>query len=212
MKLFYKALSPIYYGLQELRNSMYEKEILESFSIDTKVISVGNISFGGTGKTPFVRWLCSRDSLADLKMAVVSRPYKTNFKEGVELLDEEKALQPELYGDEACMLALNLPKVDVWVSHSKSDAAKFISLRNNYDLIFIDDGFQHRRLHRDLDLVLLDSSVEVSEYRKFPEGNLRENLKNIVRADWFVYTKSTDVNSEIRNFFESKKFIKGKIY
>lgn len=207
MNWLYRGLSPIYYGLQSLRNSMYEKNVLEQVTANCPVVSIGNISFGGTGKTPFVRWLCTRDSLADLKIAVVSRPYKAKFTDRYALIDEKKKTQPEIYGDEACMLATNLSKIDVFVSHSKSDCAVEIGNTGNYDLILIDDGFQHRKLRRNLDVVLLDSSVSESDYQKFPNGNLRENITGLERANWTVFTKSKTIDPKIKSFFESKHLI-----
>lgn len=207
MKWLYKSLSPVYYGLQSLRNNMYEKKVLEQVSALCPVVSIGNISFGGTGKTPFVRWLCSQQVLSELNIAVVSRPYKAKFSDRYALVDSKKQLEPEIYGDEACMLASNLPKVDVYVSHSKSDCAVEISSSGKYDLILIDDGFQHRKLRRNIDIVLLDSSVDLKSYRKFPEGNLRESIQGLERADWCVFTKSSSESPSIKNFFNEKSLV-----
>lgn len=190
MNILLKGLSPIYYSATKLRNKLYDKDLLETVKLNTPVVCIGNISFGGSGKTPFTRWLCLQDSLLDKKIAIVSRAYRAKYSGDFLKLEEKHFQQPENYGDEACMLASSLPQVDVFITNNKSKACEKLVAQSSYDIILVDDGFQHRRLQRDLDIVLLDSSVGIESYNRFPKGELREDLSGLKRADLFVYSKA----------------------
>ena len=204
MKPVLQVLQPVYYSMQKLRNKMYDKGILDQVKLSIPVISVGNISFGGTGKTPFVQWLCSTDLLRSKKVAVLSRAYKAEFSGDIRKITEQEQNKPELYGDEACMLASSLPQVDVFVCNSKSHAAQKIDAMKKYDLLLVDDAFQHRRLLRDLDIVLLDASVGQEAYQRFPKGELREDLEALERAEFLVYTKADSAEPELKQVLEKR--------
>lgn len=209
MNWLYRALSPVYYSATRLRNRLYDKALLETVRLSIPVVSIGNISFGGSGKTPFVRWLCLQDFLRDKRVAILARAYRADFRAVLHKLDQASSRQPEIYGDEACMLAASLPDVDVYVCKDKSAAAARLAVEN-YDVLLVDDAFQHRRLQRDLDLLLLDSSVGLEKYQAFPAGELREEISELRRADFFIFTKAREaipsLYPALRNYMGAKDY------
>lgn len=192
MRVLLYPFSLLYRFLVFLRNTMYNSGIFKTRILEPKVISVGNIAAGGTGKTPFSEMIFSY-LLNKGKFAVlIMKGYKRDFDDmkvveaGFENAKHE--LNTENLGDEALMLLENLSDIDTGrgllvVGDDKSKAAKFAATKFHPEIIIIDDGFQHRKLYRDLDIVILNSA---SERNLMPAGNLREPYKNYKRADIVV--------------------------
>jgi tetraacyldisaccharide 4'-kinase len=147
------------------------------------VVSVGNLSVGGTGKTPLVAWLAQWFLDRGVRVALVSRGYGAAVGEA---------------NDEARELALRLPHVPHLQNRDRHTAAQQAIERHNAQLILLDDAFQHRRLHRDLDIVLLDGLDPFGGERLLPRGLLREPLANLSRADVVVLTRADLVGEELR--------------
>ena len=173
------------------RNKLYDTNKAEIVKCSVPVISIGNLAVGGTGKTPAVIKLCQVLLNKGYKPAVVGRGYKRKSKGLVVVSDgvEIKA-DAEAGGDEMYLIAqkFNIPVV---AHSSKSDAALFVSKNFNVDYIIVDDGFQHRRLYRDYDIVLL-SKDNLLNPKLLPFGRLREPLKSLKRADIICLTKGAD--------------------
>lgn len=189
--IFYLLLSAIYNILTSLRNNLYEANILKSKSIDCPVISIGNITTGGTGKTPIVQFISLNLVASGKKVAIISRGYKRESK-GFKLVTDglNKPLNWKIIGDEPYLLAQNLKNIPIAVDSSKFRAGKILIDKFSPDVILLDDGFQHRKLNRDLDIVLINSKDKLTDYKLLPSGNLREKWNNISRADIIVLTKS----------------------
>ena len=195
-KLWQILLSPfsIVYGLAiTLRNLLYDYRILTVHRIQgCPVICVGNITVGGTGKTPAVEYLADYLLSNNKKVAILSRGYGREST-GTVLVSDGKRIctTPRNSGDEPYLLATNLKGVVVVVENDRVAGAAFIKNKFHPDVIILDDGFQHRRLHRDADIVLYDCSTPLGLPFTLPGGKLREPLWNLKRAD-MIWLSRTD--------------------
>lgn len=170
----------------EIRNWLYDNQFLSTEESGVPVVSVGNITLGGTGKTPFIKFLANEFESKDIKLGVVSRGYKGAY-EGVQLVDPSRTRAAHFFGDEPTMLAKEL-KSDVVVSRKRIEGVKKLSDMGN-QLVLADDAFQHRKLRRDFDIVLIDATEPIKNYKMFPKGRLREGVGAIQRCHYIVVTK-----------------------
>lgn len=188
MNAFFTPLSFLYGILSGVRNWAYDKKIIRPAQLSIPVISVGNLTVGGTGKTPFTDFLISRCLNKTMRVGIVSRAYKAQAKKSVRVNPAlEKAAA--IFGDEPTLIALKHPEVCVYVGKKKYQIARDLIRKEKVDVIIVDDGFQHRQLGRNLDFVLLDATEPEINYRLLPVGRAREALKNLQRADALVITK-----------------------
>ncbi|WP_461829742.1 tetraacyldisaccharide 4'-kinase [Aquifex sp.] len=181
-KLLFPFIFPYAFGVS-VKNFLYDKGIKKPKKLPVPVISVGNLSVGGTGKTSFVVYLANL--LKDRRVCILLRGYKRKSrgvvavsKYGEILTDWERA------GDEAYLLAKLLPYACVVVAEDRYEGGLFAIKNFNPELIILDDGFQHRKLHRDLDIVLLKRK-DIKDYL-LPYGNLREPLSSLKRANVII--------------------------
>ncbi len=163
-------------------NQRYDNKQLEIFESSIPVISIGNLSLGGTGKTPFVIMLGKHLAENKLRIGIIGKGYRRKSN-GELLISDGKEIKtpPEKAGDEMFLIAQKL-NVPILVHKEKYLAAKSLERKFNLDCIIIDDGFQHRKLHRDIDIVLLDEKTLSSPYL-IPKGRLREPISSLNRAD-----------------------------
>jgi tetraacyldisaccharide 4'-kinase len=162
------------------------------------VISVGNITMGGTGKTPFTIFLAKLFSGIGKKVAILSRGYKGKLGYDLRVISDGKSIffEPPLAADEPYMMARNLPGVIVITGKDRTASLSY-ALENFSpppEIFLLDDGFQHRKLNRDADILLLDQASPVSTGFVFPFGYLREFPSAINRADMVIFTRSTSRN------------------
>jgi len=202
------GLSKLYGLIVWARGGLYRFGLFRRHQLGCLVISVGNITLGGTGKTPVVEMLAAALRDAGRKVAVLTRGYKGRtslwrrlftrrfaYKPKIVSDGREVLLLPEAAGDEAYMLARNLPGVVVLADPNRVKAG-FYAIRNfGVDALVLDDGFQYMRLARRYDFVLIDCTDPFGNGRLLPRGTLREPLRNLRRAAFFMLTKSdgTDV-------------------
>lgn len=187
-KLFSNLLAPLerLYGVL-LRHDQ-AKRLRRRRRLPRCVVSVGNITVGGTGKTPAVLWIARTLHEAGLRAAVLSRGYG-RAGSGV----EKVSLQGPLYeaarrfGDEPVLLARNLPWAPVWVGTNRWEAGRRAVAEDRPDVLLLDDGFQHLQIYRDLDLVLLDAACPVGNGRLLPAGPLREPAHHLGRAHGVIF-------------------------
>lgn len=181
----------LYRIIIDLRNWFYQAGIFKSQRLACKVISVGNISIGGTGKTPTVfalaKWLQEQNKA----VAILSRGYKRKSK-GTQLVSDGKSavINWKLVGDEPMLLAKALPNVPIVVDKNRVRGGQYLVNNFNPDIILLDDGFQHRKLARDINIVLINSSDKKQDHRLFPLGKLREPWSALQRADIILLSKS----------------------
>jgi tetraacyldisaccharide 4'-kinase len=192
------ALTPLgalYRAAVTARDAGYQTRFLKTHSVSVPVISVGNITVGGTGKTPFVRWLAKHLANPRRRVCILTRGYRRdNAKSQTVVSDGEKILSDVANsGDEAMMLAQSLIGKSAVVCNADRVAAANWAIENLHsDVCLLDDGFQHRRLARDLDIVVIDATNPFGNGRLLPAGILREPIKNLSRADCIVLTRTSD--------------------
>ncbi len=174
------TLAEPFYGCGSgLRNILFDRGLKRIHSAAVPVISVGNITTGGTGKTPTVAWLVKRLQESGAKPGILSRGYQS--------LDGEA-------NDEKLLLNQLCPGVPHIQNRDRIAGAKTLLTNNDCDVIVLDDGFQHRRLHRDYDLVLIDNLNPWGYNHLLPRGLLRESLRNLKRASAILITRCDQVS------------------
>lgn len=177
-----KPVEKIYQLASLTQNFLYRQEILSPYCLSVPVVSVGNLSFGGSGKTPAVFFLASELSQFG-KVCVVSKSYKASAKTPGRVAPLESGCTA-LYGDEAKLLAqllMEIPGCEVWSGPDKTETAREC-LASQPSVILIDDGFSHHKLKRNFDLVLVDATRAFQDYQ-------REPLSSIRRANAVLITK-----------------------
>ncbi|MDX2127580.1 MAG: tetraacyldisaccharide 4'-kinase [Chloroherpetonaceae bacterium] len=193
MKLALKALALFYEFITTLRNKAFEKGFLKVYNSPIPVVSVGNLSVGGEGKTPIVDWLIQFYLSQNVRVAVISRGYGRKTKGTLTVCDGNLVrLSASEAGDEPLMLARRNPKTIVVVAEVRSEGVELI-LRDfgNHlpDVILLDDGFQHQSIRRDLDLLVINPLRSPFEDFLIPLGRLRESVDGIKRADFILLSK-----------------------
>ncbi len=183
--LFLGPLSLIYKFIGDVRNFMYDHGMLKSHEYDLPIISVGNISVGGTGKTPHVEYV-ARLLKNDFKTAVLSRGYKRKTK-GFRIVETDDNYT--LCGDEPLQIKQKFNDVIVAVCESRTEGVeKLRELYPDLNLIILDDAFQHRRINPGLHILLNNYNYPISKDHILPLGRLRESKYNIHRAHLLIYT------------------------
>lgn len=190
----------VYAQLQQLRRWAYRRGYLGSYRPPVPVISVGNIAAGGTGKTPCVETVCRLLLEEGLRPAVLSRGYGGSVNRlgegGAAVSDgRELLLGPAEAGDEPVLLAQRLPGVPVWVGSDRRVTAREAVEQCGAQVLVLDDGFQHLRLARDLDIVTLDARHPFANGYCFPRGLLREPPRALGDADLVLLTRTRRANS-----------------
>lgn len=187
--LLLRPFSFLYGSVVKARNLAYDRGWLPSFSVPAVVVSVGNLTVGGTGKTPLVETLARFFLAEGWKPAVVSRGYGRVGKADVAVSDGSMIMADSLIGgDEPVLLALRLPGVPVLVGVDRVRVSRRAVRDFGCDLILLDDGFQHRRLRRDVDVVTLRRNEPYGNGRILPAGPLREPKAGLRRGHVAVLT------------------------
>lgn len=177
--------------------SRRQKEMAGAETVSIPVISVGNMTAGGTGKTPCIIRLTGMLKQSGHRPAVLTRGYRGKLeKNGGIVSDWDQVLLPaEEAGDEPYMMAVKMPHVPVLVGKDRNASAEK-AIAMGADVLLLDDGFQYWRLNRDLDIVLIDCTNPFGAGHLLPRGLLREPLDCMKRADVFVLTKSDQVTEK----------------
>lgn len=186
--------SLLFSAVVRVRNFLYERGVLHSEQLPLHIISVGNLTVGGTGKTPFVLWLARLLCAQHHRVAILSRGYKGK-NTGVTTVGTDGRVQatPEEVGDEAVMLARTFSGV-VLAGRGRVRAARLAQETYGAEVLILDDGFQYRRLGRSLDILLLNAQQR--ETWLLPAGPFREPFTSIHRADLVVVTKGETVQAQ----------------
>ncbi len=188
-------LSLVYGAATSLRNLAYDSGMRKAETSSVPIISVGNLTAGGTGKTPVTISLVTElgKIYKDGVFTVVSRGYGRASR-GVKIVSNrnEILLDARLAGDEPTLIATSLPGTPVVVSEKRSEGIRLANRFFQPRAIVLDDAFQHRSAIRDLDIVLLDPSIPSWHWRWLPAGRLRESPKGLKRADLVILRDNTD--------------------
>ena len=183
-----------YRGLLGAREFLYGRGVLKSRALPCRVVSIGNLTVGGTGKTPAVEIAIQSLTALGHRPGVVSRGYGRHTR-GVQIVADAASirLDPEESGDEPFLLARRLPGITVVVGSNRYDAARVAIERFGVTAIVLDDGFQHRTLKKDLEIVMARARRPWGNGHILPAGPLREPLEALARADLVVATGALDL-------------------
>jgi len=191
LRLLAGIVSCAYSTVIQIRNFLYSRGLMKSFAVTqaglkttdrtqqtVPVISIGNITAGGTGKTPMVIWLCNFLQNKNLKCAILTRGYKSANGQN----------------DEPAILANNCPDAAVIVNPDRLEGAIEAVKKHRAQVLIMDDGFQHRKLHRDIDIVTIDATRPFGFGKMLPAGLLREPITSLRRANAAIITRSNLVS------------------
>jgi tetraacyldisaccharide 4'-kinase len=188
-KFLLQLVYPFYAAGVKIRLALYRANIFKTYKLNTPVISVGNISFGGTGKTPCAAFIANYLHSEGWKVAILSRGYKRESKGIIEVSNGQKILcSPNISGDEPYLLAEQCPGVRVIVDSDRYSAGLLTEQNADIDVFVLDDGYQHIKLHRDLNILLLDATTDLNV-----NSNFREPLQAMDRADAVMITRSSQL-------------------
>lgn len=191
-------LSVLYGAVTRTRLSLYRRGTFHATKLNRPVISVGNITAGGTGKTPLVEWVARTVAAGGKKVCILTRGYgRDNPDRQVVVSDGQSVLaSPSDAGDEPFLLATNLLGVAAVISNADRIAAADGAIKHlGTDCFVLDDGFQHLRLERDLNIVTIDATNPWGGGHLLPYGRLREPLSGLSRADCVVITRTEQTNN-----------------
>lgn len=187
-------LSHIYRLIWVIRKRLYDSGLLKTRRLPCPVICVGNLTTGGTGKTPAVITLSRLLSRYNHNPSILSRGYKRRSKAPVLLVSDGKSIlaTPEESGDEPYLIASSLKNIPVIVGADRYRSGIYSSKHTGADIFILDDGYQHLQLHRDMNILLMDASNPYGNGHMLPKGILREPLNGISRADCVIVTRSNE--------------------
>ena len=196
-----------------LRNVLYDRKIFSSEHVGAPVISVGNITTGGTGKTPVVRLITEMLQRKNIRTAIVSRGYGRATHGLVEVSDgvSVKAAAGSA-GDEPFELAMRLPTASVVVDEQRVRGARYAVEKQKAQAVVLDDGFQHRAIYRDLDIVLIDAAHSPFGMAMLPAGHRRDSMSSLKRADAVLITKMKSDSNVEKLKVEIAHYTKAKIF
>lgn len=191
-----RPIGALYGMVMRLRNRLYDRGLFKSWRSPIPVVSVGNITTGGTGKTPLVDWIVKFYEASGVATTIISRGYGRQTK-GVQLVSDGRRLLlgSRDAGDETAMLAARNPGTIVIVAEQRVEGVQFLMREFAGRLpgvIVLDDAFQHRKIARDLDIVVVNAGAPRELDAMLPAGRLREPLWGLNRADLIILSKITD--------------------
>ncbi len=209
---FLKQLSLLFRAIVQTRLGFYDAGLLPRSHLGCQIISVGNVTVGGTGKTPVVEIFARELQAAGRKVAILSRGYRKKEKSFLERLFLGDQISPprvvsdgnrilldsEMSGDEPYMLASNLPGVVVLVDKDRVKSARYAIKHFGCDMLILDDGFQYQRMQHRHEVVLVDHTNPFGNGHLLPRGILREPARNIRRANFIFITKSDGKSEALR--------------
>jgi tetraacyldisaccharide 4'-kinase len=194
ISLFLGLLSLLYSAAVRLRLLAYRKGLLKSKSLPAYVVSVGNITVGGTGKTPFVAMLSDWMTHNGFRTAILSRGYKGKSKRESLVVSDGKGRIASVYdaGDEPILLAKKLPSTPVLISKDRHAIGDMALRLFNAEVLLLDDGYQYLSLHSDLNILLIDAKRQFGNGSVLPLGPMREPFEGIKRADLIVISRCSE--------------------
>jgi len=192
LEKFLSIASRAYGWCVRLRTAAYDQGMIKAKRLPCVVISIGNVTMGGSGKTPLTIYIAKKLCHLGYRVAVVSRGYGGKAEKSGAIVSDGSQIfvSADVSGDEPYMMAQQLASTPIIVGADRYRSGKIAVRSFNPDVILLDDGFQHRRLARDLDLVLLDASKPGGNGYLFPRGVLREPLQSLRRGHAVILTRT----------------------
>jgi len=200
---FLSLLSFFYLLIINLRKTLYKRKIFKTKKLPCYVISIGNLTWGGTGKTPLTEKVSKILSKNNIFHAILNRGYKSKSPNSVNVVStpNEILLRPPYAGDEAMMLAEKLKGIPVITGKNRFLTGKFAIESYGVKALILDDGYQHIELERDLNILLIDASKDFRKNKLTPRGTLREPFEALVRTNLILLTKTNQIADNINYFY-----------
>lgn len=188
---FLRVLSVLYEAGVRLKLFCFNSGLIPRTKLDCCVISIGNITVGGTGKTPTAQKVALMIQKMGYRVVILNRGYRSHWEEKIGVVSDGKKIYMTAYeaGDEAFLMAKQLPGIPVVIGKERAITGQFAVDKFKAEVIILDDGYQHWQLYRDLDVVLVDTLNMFGNGCILPRGTLREPLSNLSRAGLFLLTK-----------------------
>ncbi|MBI4040385.1 MAG: lipid-A-disaccharide synthase [Deltaproteobacteria bacterium] len=190
------------YGLGVFcRNYFYDHGWLQQTKVRVPVISIGNLTVGGTGKTPLTMVLAKEFEQQGKRVVILSRGYRRRSDQSFACVSDGRNMLLSVHeaGDEPFLMAKKLPSIPVYVGSQRDELARHVLSQEKVDVFLLDDGFQHRRLKRDYDLVTIDATSFFKSFALLPLGRWREPLRNIRRAQTIMLTRVESISESEKN-------------
>ena len=227
MRTLLRVLKVLSYGFAAvvaIRYFFYRIGLLRRFPLGIQVISIGNVTAGGTGKTPVTELFARTLAAEGRRVAILSRGYRRKERPFWQRVWAQSVTPPLVVsdgrrvlldaatgGDEPYMLASNLPGVAVVVDRDRVKAGRWAVKRLGCDTLILDDGFQYQRLKHSIEVVLVDATNPFGNGNMLPRGILREPVRHLKRADIIFLTKcpddTTEVSREIRQYNQTAEIV-----
>jgi tetraacyldisaccharide 4'-kinase len=202
----------VYFVLVKIRTLFFEKNVFKSRHVSAKVVSVGNITVGGSGKTPLVIFLADLLKRESKKVGVLSRGYRRRTS-GYQLVsDGEKIFTSVDQAGDEMFHTVNECKIPAAVSENRYKGAERLVKETGINVVLLDDGFQHRWIYRDVDILIFEqgflNETNFPNHFLLPTGNLREPFEAVKRADMVVinrkFSSKTGISDGLKKYFENK--------
>ena len=189
-------LSNLWENVYRVRRSLYEYGLFKKEYFKVPIISIGNLTFGGTGKTPIIIWLVTKLESYGFDSVILTRGYKGKLehKDGMIKGGQRFLSNPQEYGDEPLLISKKMKKGAVVVGKRRSANLKKYFPLIKPDVVLLDDGFQHIQLYRSFNIVLFDALLPLDQYKTAPLGYLREGLTALKDADAILISRADQVD------------------
>lgn len=217
LRIIFSPAALIFWIIIKIRNYLFDNRILSSTKVDAKVISVGNLTVGGSGKTPTVLMIAETLKNFGKNVGVLSRGYGRSTKGYLLVCDgAEIKTRVDECGDEIYFISEEL-KIPTAVSERRVEGAKRFITDSSVDTIILDDAFQHRWISRDIDIVIVDqrflNKVDMLEQNPLPLGLMREPMDSLKRADIIIinrkFSEKSAIPAKFDKYFHNKKIFHG---
>lgn len=197
-RIFFSPLAWMWELIYFFRRACYDYGIFKQRSFQVPIISIGNLTFGGTGKTPFTLWLAEYLKTKNKKVMILMRGYKGRLENSSGLINSENLITPDPvdYGDEALLFARRLSNATIVVGKNRGKNLGFYFPKVELDVVLLDDGHQHIKIKRKINIVLFDASMPILRYRVAPLGYMREGFHALKDADLVVIGRADVVSKE----------------
>ena len=207
------AIARLYAVIMRLRNTAYDSGVFHRHGISVPVLSVGNITAGGTGKTPVVEFLLAYCLQQGLHPAVVTRGYRRRSR-GLVVVSDGRGVRvsAEQSGDEAAQIARKFPAAVVIADAKRVRGARHAVSAFDADVILLDDAFQHRAITRDCDIVVIDARQDMEAQRMIPAGRLREPLDHLRRADIVLLSRCVSADACAETTAMLRRWTRAPVY
>jgi tetraacyldisaccharide 4'-kinase len=216
MRTFHPALAPVSYiaspafeALVRIRNRLYSSSLIPRHRLANPVISIGNITTGGSGKTPLVIYIAQAFLKFGWNPVILSRGYGRRHSSKTWILAPQNSVSSpaKTLGDEPALMRRHLPSIWMGISRNRFKTGTSIAKHQARTIFLLDDGFQHRKLHRDLDVVIIDRTQPLKANRLLPRGTLREPLSGLRRCHVVVINGTSEtadpdpIEAEIQSLY-----------